>query len=397
MTATLPSGPVVDLDKAAPGQVPVADLQPRPDHEPAVDPAAPEAPDAPEARRRTRTFSMLEAGVLTGCAISSLLATWLLYYRLTPAAGGLGFLLVWYAAFLVLYYVVSREVEGRIAAFDRAVTAVVTTGAALLLLPLVWILTFVVVKGLPALRPSFFTQDQRGVLATDPSTAGGGLHAIVGTLEQVGIALVISLPLGVLTAVLLSETRSTMRRPVRIVVEAMSGLPSEVAGLFIYASLVLSISRSSDGGGGFSGIMASFALSLIMIPTITRTLDVVLRLVPDGLREASYALGASQARTVWSVVLPTARSGLATAIVLGVARAVGETAPLIFTTLGNSLMNWNPFSGQQDALPLFVYQRVRLQSAEVRERGFAGALVLLMIVVLLFLLVRFIGRARTRR
>ena len=353
-------------------------------------------PAGPEARRSTRTFGVREAAVLGGCLGSALLTAWLVYYRLTPASGRLGFVLTWYALFLLAYYLVNRESEGPIAALDRLAGAVVATGALLLVLPLVLVLTFVVVKGAPALRWGFFLHDQAGVQVTAPATTGGGLHAIVGTFEQVGIALVLSLPLSVLSAVLLTETRSRMRRPVRLFVEAMSGLPSEVAGLFIYASLVIYLAHRT-GRPAFSGIMASLALTMVMIPTITRTLDVVLRLVPDGLREASYALGASRARTVWSVVLPTARSGLATAIVLGVARAVGETAPLIFTTLGSSLFNANPFSGQQDALPLFVFARVRVQSAQVQQRGFTGALVLVMLVLLLFALIRVVGRDRSRR
>jgi phosphate transport system permease protein len=124
---------------------------------------------------------------------------------------------------------------------------------------------------------------------------------------------------------------------------------------------------------------------------------VVLRLVPDGLREASLALGASRARTVWSVVLPTARSGATTAIVLGIARAVGETAPLLFTAFGASLVNSNPVDEPQESLPLFVYRNIREADANVRERGFIGATVLLLIVLSLFALARFIGRDRTRK
>ena len=122
--------------------------------------------------------------------------------------------------------------------------------------------------------------------------------------------------------------------------------------------------------------MASLALAMIMLPTITRTVEVVLRLVPDGLREASLALGASRARTVWSVVLPTARTGMTTAVVLGIARAVGETAPLLFTAFGYDLMNSNPFAGAQESLPLFVYRNIRKPDASAIARGFAGALVL---------------------
>src|SRR5262249_34271545 len=141
---------------------------------------------------------------------------------------------------------------------------------------------------------------------------------------------------------------------------------------------------------------ASLALALIMLPTITRTVEVVLRLVPDGLREAGQALGASRARMVWSVVLPTARTGITTAVVLGIARAVGETAPLLFTAFGYDLMNKNPFHGPQESLPLFVYRNIRKPDTSAVERGFAGALVLMLIVLVLFMLARYIGRDRSR-
>jgi phosphate transport system permease protein len=143
--------------------------------------------------------------------------------------------------------------------------------------------------------------------------------------------------------------------------------------------------------------MASLALAITMLPTITRTVEVVLRLVPDGLREASLALGASRARTVWSVVFPTARTGMTTAVVLGIARAVGETAPLLFTSFGYDLMNSNPFAGSQESLPLFVYRNIRKPDIAAVQRGFAGALVLMLIVLALFAVARFIGRDRSKR
>ncbi len=361
-----------------------------------TDPADPAASAPPERRRLTRAYSPVDLGLLVGSAGSALLLAWLIYYRLTPASGWLGFLIVWYLVFVAFYYAVCRESEGKVAAVDRTVTVVVGSGAVLMFAPLGWLLTFVVVEGAHALRPTFFVADQKEVLATDPATAGGGLHAIVGTLEQVGLAMLIAVPLSVLTAVFLNETRSRLRRPVRIFVEAMSGLPSIVGGLFIYAALVIPISQAT-GRSGFSGSMAALALSLIMIPTITRTLEVVLRLVPDGLREASYALGASRARTVWSVVLPTARSGLTTAAVLGIARAVGETAPLIFTAFGSTVFNPNPFANPQSSLPTFVFQNVQLPNEAARQRGFAGALVLIGVVLVLFAITRYLGRDRSGR
>ncbi len=192
----------------------------------------------------------------------------------------------------------------------------VYTAAIVVFVPLVLLIGYILKEGIKALRVTFFIKDQAGVDPTQPATAGGASHALVGTLEQVGLALVWSLPLAVAAAVFLNESRSEWRRPVRIFVDAMSGLPSVIAGLFIYAALIL---RFGHTGGlfGFNGFMASLALAITMLPTITRTCEVVLRLVPDGLREASLALGASRARTVWSVVFPTARSGMSTAVVLG--------------------------------------------------------------------------------
>jgi phosphate transport system permease protein len=253
----------------------------------------------------------------------------------------------------------------------------------------------VVVNGLPSLRLDFFLEDQRGVTPTMPSTAGGGLHAIVGTIEQVGLALLWSLPLGLLTAIFLNESRSRWRRPVRIFVDAMSGLPSIIAGLFIYAVFVLPYAKTISLFS-FNGFMASLALAIVMLPTITRTVEVVLRLVSDGLREAGLALGSSRARTVWSVVLPTARTGMTTAVVLGIARIVGETAPLFFTAFGYDLMNANPFNGPQESLPLFVYRNIRKPDQSAIERGFTGALVLMIIVLALFALARLLGRDRSR-
>jgi phosphate transport system permease protein len=320
---------------------------------------------------------------------------WIASSVLTSGFGWLGFAVASFVLFLVLLFVVTADQVGRTAATDRVATAVVVTGAAVLLIPLAWILAYVVIEGLKALRLGFFIHDQRGITPTMPATAGGGAHAIVGTIEQVGLALIWSLPLAMLAAIFLNESRSRWRRPVRIVVDAMSGLPSVLAGLFIYATLIIPYAKKFSLFG-FNGFMASLALAIIMVPTITRTVEVVLRLVPDGLREASLALGSSRGRTVWSVVLPTARTGITTAVILGVARAVGETAPLLLTAFGYDLMNTNPFKGSQESLPLFVYRNIGKPDLAARARGFAGALVLMLLVLVLFAIARFIGRDRTK-
>jgi phosphate transport system permease protein len=360
----------------------------------------------PPARRpvaRRRPSDLTPGDLLTGAAsaASALALAWVIFARLTDGVGWFGFLLVAYVLFLVFYTVVTVDRLGVLTAKDRLATVVVSTGAGILLVPLLWLVGYVIVKGLPALRPSFFVEDLGGVKATDDATEGGGAHAIVGTLQHVTLALVMTVPLALACAVFLNETRSRFRRPVRIFVDAMSGLPSVVCGLFIFAVLIIPLADDVRLFGwqifGYNGFMASLALAMVMVPTVTRTVEVVLRLVPDGLREAGLAVGASRARVVWSVVLPTARSGLTTAVVLGIARAVGETAPLLFTAFGYDLMNTNPFDGPQDSLPLFVYKNVQKPATESIERGFAGALVLMSLVLSLFVIARIVGRDRSAR
>ncbi|CAB4322391.1 MAG: phosphate ABC transporter permease PstA [Actinobacteria bacterium] len=347
--------------------------------------------------RRPREFTNFDVWVLVGSIISALCLNWLIFYRLTAGASLFGFLLCSYFTFLAIFGVVTADRMGRLVATDRVMTVVVVSAAAIVFVPLVLLIGYILLEGLKALRPNFFISDQEGITPVLPSTSGGASHAIVGSIEQVGLALLWSLPLALAAAVFLNESRSKWRRPVRIFVDAMSGLPSIVAGLFIFATLILPFAKSGNPLFGYNGFMASLALAITMLPTITRTVDVVLRLVPDGLREASLALGASRARTVFSVVFPTARTGMTTAVVLGIARAVGETAPLLFTAFGYDLMNSNPFAGSQESLPLFVYRNIRKPDIAAIERGFAGALVLLLLVVALFALARFIGRDRSKR
>jgi phosphate transport system permease protein len=354
----------------------------------------PATPGGPSGRRRRPTdLSRTDVFVAVGCALSSISGCWLVFERLTQGIGWFGFLVVAYAVFLALYFLVTNDREGRLVAIDRTIQAAVTAGALLVLVPLVWVVLYIVIKGAPSLTLGFFLHDQRGISPLEPATAGGGLNAIVGTLEQVGLAVMVSLPLGALAALFLNESRSRWRRPVRLFVDAMSGLPSIIAGLFIYAVFILPFGRDTTLFD-FNGLMAALALSLDMLPTVCRTIEVVLRLVPDGLREASMALGASRARTVWSVLLPTARSGITTAAVLAIARAVGETAPLLFTAFGNTLLNTNPLSGDQESLPLFIYRYIRQPNKNAIQRGYTGALVLMLVVLVLFVLARIAGSSR---
>jgi phosphate transport system permease protein len=347
------------------------------------------------APRRPSERTTDDVAMLIASGVSSLAVCWLVFARFTDGVGWFGFLLCAFFGFLAIYYVVMNEQHGSLVAADRVATVVVISGAIALLIPLAWLIGYVVARGLPSLRPGFFIHDQKGITPTMPATAGGGSHAITGTIEQVGLALVWSLPLGLLAAVFLNESRSRWRRPVRVFVDAMSGIPSVLAGLFIFAVLILPYARSFTLFS-FNGLMASLALAMIMLPTITQTITVVLRLVPDGLREASLALGASRARTVAAVVLPTARTGMTTAVVLGIARAVGETAPLLFTAFGYDLMNANPTKGAQESLPLFIFRNINKPDLSAVDRGFAGAFVLMFMVLGLFGLARYIGRDRSK-
>jgi phosphate transport system permease protein len=232
---------------------------------------------------------------------------------------------------------------------------------------------------------NFFTQTMQSTGALDPLTSGGVLHAMVGSLVQMGIATAIAVPLGILAALFLTEIGGRMARPVRSLVEAMTSLPEIVAGLFIYALVILTLGLHK------SGLAAGLALTIMMIPFVARSSEVMLRLVPSGLREASYALGASQWRTVWTVVLPTARSGLTTAVVLGMARAIGETAPVLLTSGFNRSMVVDPVHDWQTSLPLFIYESVKLPQGDMIQRAFGAAVVLMAMVLILFTVARVVG------
>ena len=331
-----------------------------------------------------------ERWVLLLSALSSFALVWVAYENLTPASGIVGFVLCWVVAFLATVWLAERELHGSTAATDRTMGLLIVLVGAAVVGALATILGTVIVQGLKAMHLSFFSTTMAKTGPLSKATDGGAFHSIIGTFEQVGIATTISVPLSLATAVFLSEGRGRLVRPVRTVIDAMSGVPSIVAGLFIYAAWVLRF--------GFSGLAAGFALSILMLPTVTRTSEEVLRLVPSGLKEAGYALGSPRWRTTLFVVLPTARSGLVTAILLGVARAVGDTAALIATTAGFDSLNLNPFHGQQDSLPLFVYKQIRIGLIDSQtQRAWTGALVLLGIVLILFVLARIASSGQTVR
>ncbi len=343
--------------------------------------------------RRTREFGANSVAILLATALSSWAVVWIFFYQLTLLSGAFGFILCWYACFLTMYWVVTALTVDRSAAADRIATTVVASCAALMIGALLYIVIWVFLRGVAHFTIGFLWRTMAFYQPADPhlfSDVGVG-HAIVGTVEQVGLAALFAVPLAFLTAIFLNEVGGFGTRFVRTIVTAMSGVPSIVAGVFIYAIFIV------PHVIGYSGFAASMALFVLMLPSVTRTTEEVLRVVPGGLREASFALGASEWRTVRQVVLPTARSGLITAVVLGIAIAAGETAPLIFTAFGNNDLNYDAFHGPQGSLPLVLYENIFQAQAVVVQLAFTAAFVLLTIVLILFVLARLLGRRRTSK
>ncbi len=348
----------------------------------------PRRPAAPTEQRRRSTSVIRTTDVLAifGALAAAATTTGLLWMQLSPFSGVVGYVVTTWVLFVTFFAVLVSFDENGPTVRDRVASVTVHSLGLVLLAALIFVIAYTFSGGWHALvHANFFTQDMRSTTPLDPLTKGGITHAMVGTLIEVGIALGIAVPLGLLGAVFLHEVRGPFPRFVRTIVEAMTALPDIVAGLFIYATLILIL------GLGFSGFAAACALAVTMLPIIIRAGDVVLRLVPGGLNEASYALGSGQWRTVWHVLLPTARSGLVTAVILGTARAVGETSPVLLTAGVNNFMNINPFSGPMMSLPLFAYTEVQSsQNADI-ARGFGAASVLLVLVLVLFAIARIIG------
>jgi phosphate transport system permease protein len=268
---------------------------------------------------------------------------------------------------------------------DRAMRGVLAGATVLALIPLVLIVWYLVKKGIGAWGGSFFTSDPNGNFLGDP---GGIKSAILGTLEMVGLATAIAVPVGVGVALYLTEygREGWFGSGVRYFVDVMTGVPSIVFGLFVYITLVL-----SGVGGGFTGWKGSLALALLMLPIVTRASEVVLLLVPDSLREAALALGAPRWRVVLRIVLPTALPGLVTGSLLAVARGAGETAPLLFTA---TLVNGTNFdlSQRMNSLPAQIFADIGQAQDRLVNRAWGAALTLVTMILVLTLFARLIAR-----
>ena len=321
---------------------------------------------------------------ILGALLAAVACTGLLWFELSPFSGIIGAVVVCWILFVLYYAVLISFDENRMTVRDRLSAVVVQSLAILVFAALVFVIVYTFIQGWSALvHLNFYTQDGRFGGPLSPLTESGALHAVVGTLIEMSIALGIALPFGLLAAVFMNEVPGRYSRFIRIVIDAMTAMPDILAGLFVYSVLVL----THTSGSGFA---AACALGITALPIICRASDVVLRLMPGGLTEASYALGAGQWRTVRLVTLPTVRSGLATAVILGAARAIGETAPVLLTSVASEYLNFSPF-GKLNSLPLMAYTSVQEPESVEIARGFGAASLLLVLVILLFSLARWIG------
>jgi len=261
---------------------------------------------------------------------------------------------------------------------DRFFRALALAAAVLCVIPLAAIVIFVTLKGIGAISVDLLTKAPKAL-----GTGGGAAAAILGSIQLVGLATIMAVPIGILAGVYVNEfggRRSA--RLIRFSADVLTGVPSIIVGIFVFTILVLPFHQ-------YNAFAGAVALALIMIPVIMRTTEEILKIVPGTLREASLALGVPVWRTVISVVVPTGLAGILTGVMLAVARAMGETAPLLFTTLGSRLINVGDWSRPMDAMPLFIYTNARQPYQTLNDQAWGVAFLLLLFVLTINVLVRF--------
>ncbi|WP_414684139.1 phosphate ABC transporter permease PstA [Microbacterium sp.] len=351
----------------------------------------------PRSRPQTPPSTSLRNGRLPAWVPWALLGATLLVvlavFAVIALAAGEGlnvaaWLIVSAIAYLVTIFALSGIVEGRRKAVDRFVTGLVTIAFLIAMVPLISVAWTVVANGVARFDADFFSMSIRNIVGE----GGGALHAIVGTLLITLAAAAISIPIGLFTAIYLVEYGEGKRlaRGITFLVDVMTGIPSIVAGLFAYALFALFL-----GPGIRLGIMGSVALAVLMIPVVVRSSEEMLRLVPNELREAAYALGVPKWATIAKVVLPTAVAGITTGVMLSIARVIGETAPLLITAGFTASMNYDLFSGRMQTLPVFTYTQYMNQGIPAEayiDRAWAAALTLIVIVMVLNLVARIVAR-----
>lgn len=318
------------------------------------------------------------------------IAVTLVLFALTGLQGDAGFVVVTLLLYVVIQTGLSFTLEGPRQARDRLATTLIYVSFLIAMVPLILIIWYTIARGLNALSMEFLTHS---MFAVQSSAAGGGAtHAIIGTLLVSLIAAAIAVPLGIFTAIYLVEYGGKTRfgRAVSFFVDVMTGVPSIVAGLFIYTFWLLTL------GFQKTALAGALSLVLLMLPMVVRSTEEMLKLVHNDLREASYALGVPKWRTITKIVLPTSMSGIITGVMLGVARIMGETAPLLLLVGTSVRINSDPFSGQMETLPTYVNKYFGLAAGDVTsanaDRAWAAALTLIALIMLLNLGARVLAR-----
>jgi phosphate transport system permease protein len=333
-------------------------------------------PQKPWVNRSQSVREMVRPTVIAGVIATAIVLV-------TGLAGPLGFYFAFVLAFIVVSFIDGMR-HDKVKAIDKVMTTLVTAGFATAFIPWASILFTVFQRGASAIYFGYFTHDMSYTSADDELGMGGLSHALVGSLLILLMASIIAIPFGIVTALYITEVKGKLSGLVRVIVQSMSGVPSIVAGLFVYAVVV---SRYS-----FSGVAGAIALSILMLPTVARTSEEVLKLVPDDLRSSAYALGASQMATTFRIVLPTARSGLITASMLGLARVEGETAPLILTAYYSAVYSLKVTGQPLASLPMYIFQNFSTGTDTALTRAWGGAAVLLSFIFILFIIARIAGR-----
>ena len=351
--------------------------------------------DAPESAPGPLTsgqLSKVHIGLIAGGSLLLGAATWIP----TGAVNWARWIIVSVLAYVVGTYVISYAVEGRRKAVDRVVAATVTCAFLIVMLPLVSVVWTVVERGATRFDSIFLTESMRltpeqMAAQREGAAIGGGYHAIIGTLIVTSIATALSVPFGLFTAIYLVEYGGgKLGRGITSMVDVMTGIPSIVAGLFAYALFEIFF-----GPGTRTGLAGGVALTVLMTPVVVRSAEEMLRLVPNELREASYALGVPKWKTIVKVVIPTAIAGILTGITLAIARVIGETAPLLVTVGLAQDVNYNPLSGRMTTLPVYTYyQYVQpgVPPEAGQDRAWAAALALVVIVAILFTTARILAK-----
>ncbi len=372
----------------------ISDIVRRPSTGPAPDGQAADAGSGTDRPNRRRPLSREKLLEFFGSLTAAVALVWIVF-SLEGISAPFGIAFCSFVLFLPIYGVLCWRLHGVLIAKDRLATVGIWTGASMAMIALAAVIGYVILKGFTAVFerfPHFLFADMSQLGGSSKINDVGVGAATVGTIEQVAIATIITVPLGVMTATYLADSNGPFARVVSAVVDAMTGAPAIIAGLFVYLLWVL-----PHHTAGRSGFAAALALAVMMLPIVTRAAQEVVAIVPGSLREAALALGAPDWRVLVRVVLPTARAGLMTAVIIGIARIAGETAPVLFNAGGFNRYNWNPFSGQQDDLPFRIYENINQSSPVAVQSAWGASFVLVCVVLILFVIARMLGRSTPGR